>query len=79
MDPRRTDPSNIQISTSSLGGALQLTGGNLYFTNSTRILYRPSQTFWMILLPLLLVGSDAANSGTFASPHLIFVDIPQIM
>ena len=33
----------------------------------------------MILVPLILVGSDAATDVTFAPPHLIWVDMPLIL
>ena len=79
MDPRHPYPLNDQILTPSQGGALQLTGGNPYLPNSTRILNRPSQTCRMILVPLLLVILYAATTGKFLTPHLICVNMPQIM
>ena len=79
MDPHLPDSSNMKTAIPSLGGALQLTGGNPYFLNSTWIMYQPSQTFWTILVPIILGGLDAATSSTFSLLHLICVEIPQIL
>ena len=58
---------------------LQLTGHTQDLPNPTRILYWPSQTFRMILVPLLLGSSDVATAVTFTTPYLICVEMPQIM
>ena len=79
MDPHPTDPLGTQISTPNLGGALRLIGDTQDLPNSTRILYRTIHTCGMIFLPLLLESSDVATSGTFAPPHLIYVEISQIL
>ena len=75
MDLCRKDYSNMKIATPSWGGFLGLNGGNIDETNSSLILYHPIQTCWMILVPMLLVISDAATAGTFSPPHLICVEM----
>ena len=79
MDPCHPYPLNTLISTPNYCGALRLTSGTQYFPNSTPILYRPSQTCRMILVPLLFGISDASIAGTFSPPHFIFVEMPQIL
>ena len=76
MYPRCPDPLNIKILTSSCGDALRLAGGNIYLPDSSRLLYQPRQTCWMILVPILLVSSDEAASGKFSPPHFICIDMP---
>ena len=56
-----------------------LTGGYPYFKNSTRLLYWQSQTCWKILVHILLVSIDNATAVIFVQPHLIFVEIPQVL
>ena len=49
------------------------------FTKFNRILYQPIHTCRMILVPLIQVSSDAEDSGTFAPPHFICAEMPQIL
>ena len=58
---------------------MRLIGGTQDLPNSTRLLYRPSQTRRMILVPILLGSSYDATAGTFSPPHLICVDMCQIL
>ena len=79
MVPHGPDPSNMKFSAPSSGDALQMTWGYIDFPNSTRLLYCQSQTCWMILVPFPLGISDVANTGTFAPPRFICVEMPEIL
>ena len=79
MYPRSPYPSNIQTSTPSLGGTLELTGGNPDLPKSTRTLYRPIQTSWTIFVPILFGSPDAETTGTFVPLHLICTETTQIL
>ena len=79
MDIIHPDPSNTNISTTNEGGALRMTCGTKYFPNSNRLLYCPIQTCRMISVPLILGISYSETAGTFATPYLICVEMPQIL
>ena len=58
---------------------MQVTGGNADIPNSTGLLYRPNQTCSVVLVPLLFGSSNAETSGNVVTPHLICLDMTQIL